>query len=615
MKIIFFILICYSSNNLAYVISKSDTGKDIRWRLFDSKIKVSYDSSAGQEDNFILDVSEQQLADFNISKREYIKQRAKEIFLNSIQQWNSVGAIQIVSQEDSSLPALGSGENTIRFSSDRRFFGPGVIGVTTIGFASDGGEIVSADILINEDNISTTLSLDPAVSSNQEAYVGDILTHEIGHLYGLSHSQVVGASMVFSIFKGQHTLSFDDINGFKDNYSYLDQDLASIKGDVVAGFDLQKIFGVSVDLFSITENKVVQNQLTDESGRFYFKNVDPNQFYLLRVSPVKNKATIPAYYEKSNTFLCGTNNFKEAFFTTCSSRSKSRAQTISVSPKEDLDIGKITIKCDENLDTKYLNNKFIEDEPTPIELLIKPNLPNHFYGLFSRQEISQGILGKGDFFKVDLSYLNDFSNMKKVKISLASTGLGSNYDLFAAIKRGELDGPYESFQSREDQNGKLNTDRSIMLDLSGDPLENIFYIKLFPIKIDEDKEYEIFSSLSSNSLNLSNKNNLYLISVDLGETEGSEFKSVFTGESSQLEDNYLCPEGNVSYTGKPFLEQSSVDNASRSGGSDESVGASCATIDLDNNNPSGPGSFLCGLFFFALLLLSRNLNHNTLSKS
>ena len=154
-----------------------------------------------------------------------------------------------------------------------------------------------------------------------------------------------------------------------------------------------------------------------------------------------------------------------------------------------------------------------------------------------------------------------------------------------------------------------------MLDLSGDPLENIFYIKLFPIKIDEDKEYEIFSSLSSNSLNLSNKNNLYLISVDLGETEGSEFKSVFTGESSQLEDNYLCPEGNVSYTGKPFLEQSSVDNASRSGGSDESVGASCATIDLDNNNPSGPGSFLCGLFFFALLLLSRNLNHNTLSKS
>lgn len=83
------------------------------------------------------------------------------------------------------------------------------LALTTVFFQGDSGEIYDANVEINsaEDTFSTDNS--DAVAPELSA----VLTHEIGHFLGLSHSDESAATMFSRYMPGMDTLEQDDIDG------------------------------------------------------------------------------------------------------------------------------------------------------------------------------------------------------------------------------------------------------------------------------------------------------------------------------------------------------------------------------------------------------------------
>lgn len=93
---------------------------------------------------------------------------------------------------------------------------PMFAGVTIVSYDPATGEITDADVLLNG------AELDFAVGEGARTYdVGNVLTHELGHLLGLGHSEDPDATM-FAVSRPGETekrsLSDDDVAGFEELY-------------------------------------------------------------------------------------------------------------------------------------------------------------------------------------------------------------------------------------------------------------------------------------------------------------------------------------------------------------------------------------------------------------
>ena len=203
--------------------------------------------------------------------------------MSSINEWSGKTQIKLISDFNSTIPPIGTSA-TIRFSNNTSFFGQGVLALTSIEHDPSNGEILSADILINESiNNSLLFTDDPALSSGSSfAFLGDIVTHELGHLLGLSHSEVIGSSMLYSVFKGQFDLADDDIAGV--NYLYTTGSSKKVfRGKVTSG-NGEGVFGANVQVILTSNGEVFSGFMTDEYGYFYLKDVPENENFLIYVS-------------------------------------------------------------------------------------------------------------------------------------------------------------------------------------------------------------------------------------------------------------------------------------------------------------------------------------------
>lgn len=115
--------------------------------------------------------------------------------------------------------ARAPNQNVVVFRDDVWPYGSQVLGLTTVVFAPDTGEIYGADMEINTKDMDPIAFRDPV---DKNAYdLLSVLTHEAGHFLGVGHSDSKGSTMFARYDRGethQRILSPDDVNAICSIY-------------------------------------------------------------------------------------------------------------------------------------------------------------------------------------------------------------------------------------------------------------------------------------------------------------------------------------------------------------------------------------------------------------
>ena len=93
--------------------------------------------------------------------------------------------LRIVFNED------GKNVNAIKYIDDIWPYEPGAVAKTLLGFDSTNGDLLDADVAFN--SAEYPLAIDPKSAGQIELEA--VLTHEVGHILGLAHSDAPGATM------------------------------------------------------------------------------------------------------------------------------------------------------------------------------------------------------------------------------------------------------------------------------------------------------------------------------------------------------------------------------------------------------------------------------------
>ena len=589
-------LLFFSLNSTAYVMAKTETGVSLKWKNNQDKIPL-FINTKYMKKNIILDVDDLTITNlsnesYEINLENYLKRRIQEVLESSIDEWNTKSELKINPYFDE----RSFGKNTFSFSDNANEFGSGVIAVTKLGYDPKTGDILDGEILINQSfSNSVNFTLDKKKSSDSNAFLGDVITHELGHFLGLSHSEVIDSSMIFSVFKGQHKIHSDDIAGIKELYSTSQG--GSLNGVVNSGG--YPVFGVNVQAISLKSNTVVQGVISDVDGNFSLKNLPLDESFYILTSPLKNKESLANYYKDIRTELCSSQNFEPTFFSKCGGREKGKPQAFLLNKShESIDVGNITIRCRENIDIDYYAKKF---ETTNREHELVDIHDYNFFafsGLFNENEIKEGVQGQGDEFVLDFTHLEltdmSLSNLQ-LELNISGTTFGSSMGFIAYFKRDD-ESTWSQWNSSIDTNlDKLIPVINIKVNLSTSKSDNLFRLKVYPTELSRAQEFEIFSAPTV----LKNSTNIYSITGQVQYSDGSILSSP---SSYPYDDNASCNEGSSTYKAEPYISQDFI-NDTVLGASEENIGVGCGTIDIDSDsNSSGMGSMLIGFlltFFLA----------------
>ena len=122
---------------------------------------------------------------------------------------------------ESGVLAGGSNSNTIAFRSDwPGRFSDLAYAITTVWHSKSTGEILDADILVNEEHFPWAdcgmAGCDDAPDGLPFVDLRNVMTHEAGHFFGLAHSQILAATMDPQSARGdifKRILRTDDVEG------------------------------------------------------------------------------------------------------------------------------------------------------------------------------------------------------------------------------------------------------------------------------------------------------------------------------------------------------------------------------------------------------------------
>lgn len=273
---IFFTLLTFVTAATAYNVQFADNSKSQPLRWQSKKIPIAFSRS-------LLNQS-------SIPEDEILK-----AISGSLSAWEHAADIQFVEtwSDDNAISPLGKsgdGVNLITISQTTEnlllFNGEASDNAArTRVFFNRKGNITEADIVLNP---YTRFSTDGSFGTyDLEA----VLTHELGHLLGLEHSDILSATMFANQGKNgiynlqsfsPRTLSADDISGIRSIYGVKSDQTdccGSISGNISAtGKNLSESFKVFAE--DIQTGRFVAEVLTDKEGNFVFRGLTAGDYVL-----------------------------------------------------------------------------------------------------------------------------------------------------------------------------------------------------------------------------------------------------------------------------------------------------------------------------------------------
>lgn len=206
----------------------------------------------------------------------------------ALQHWSRVVNIQFVeatsAKQSISAPNQADGVNLITVSDENA----GVFGLSdspgrTRVFYDSGGAIVEADIALNS-NQKFSSDGTPGTYDLESTF-----THEVGHLLGLEHSAVIGATMQPRQAKNglyalpaftQRTLSEDDCAGARALYGSR-ANSGLISGRLIANgaaASSRAVFGAQVFAENAKTGRVIASDVSLASGDYHIEGLTPGTY-------------------------------------------------------------------------------------------------------------------------------------------------------------------------------------------------------------------------------------------------------------------------------------------------------------------------------------------------
>lgn len=496
----------------------------------------------------------------------------------SMNEWNSTGAIN--------LQASSASNNSISFLQDFSRYGSSVIGLTEVSYGPSGS-IQQAQVYLND---SFQFVSTPSVAGALQVFLGDVVTHELGHLLGLAHSEVLNSSMFYSNFQGQSTLGSDDRAGIRAKYS---SGFGKISGFMKGGKSIG-VLGVHVQAFSRKTGESI-GAVTNETGFFEIEGLDLNDTYYLYSSPLKNQQSLPGYYSNTQTQFCPA-SYVGSFYQSCGKDNEGLPSAINLtSMRHQVFLPSVTINCNLKAQDEYSYQK-LQDTFSPLTIfeydLTAPKHEQSFVGFFPTPTSEDWM--KEETLKIDLAQFPASQvSGKRLKIKLLAQAFGNllEYDMRFERNGFEIQSARRSIS--QTSVGTYNIDLSQDFALSSNANENIFTIILRARRL---PQFFVNRTYPSSELFTTTKSLPHLIVASIETASGPILDT-----QSLLSDNESCLDAPFTYAVKGTSE---LAEAKSSSSSDTSI-ASCGTIEPPEGGSGGSSIALLALGFIFAQLISR----------
>lgn len=514
---------------------------------------------------------------------------AANIIQQSVNQWNA--------HSGTNITTTNSALSEIRFKSDFSIYGPGVIGVTELTYTS-GGSIQQAKVFLNDDYVFKTT---PGLYSSGSIYLGDVVTHELGHLFGLSHSEVIDSSMFYAAFPGQSTLAEDDISGLRSKYS---SGHGTING-VVRGGDNVGVFGVHVVAFSRKTGEAV-GVFTNQSGSFSIKGLDLEDSYYLYTTPIKKASALPGQFANIQNDFCPA-SFVGGFFDACGKENEGFPQAITLSSlgSSTVNVGTVSINCNLKTNEDYSLEKVQTtfDPVTIFDFAVDDRYEKAFVGNFLTKNSTAW--SAYDKLNVDLTSFTDLSGAQKyLRLNFIARLFGNLLEYEMVVTRdGVQVGTYSiSFSG---VTGTYDTDMESLIPLSSTASENFFEISIRSKKMSTVLSLLTFPEIEAF---VTNKHLPYLLLASIETNAGPLLDT-----ASNLSDNSSCLDAPFTYAVTPARTIASGTEVLEKDQAAPSTLSCGTTSGTPPSGGSGPGLMIVGFLMAIFLSSLRKTAKNFLS--